>query len=91
MATIRISEADAIRDLPSLLAHVRAGGEVLIEDAVAPAVVLRPASVPPRRSLEECIALLPVSSSAVIDEDFARDVAAAVAAHREPLSPPAWD
>jgi hypothetical protein len=25
-----------------------------------------------------------------MDEDFAGDVAAAIAAHREPLNPPAW-
>ena len=30
-------------------------------------------------------------SQTTIDEDFANDVAAAVAAHREPLNPPAWD
>jgi hypothetical protein len=33
---------------------------------------------PPRRSIEECIALLPADSPATIDEDFAGDVAAAV-------------
>ena len=50
MATIRISETEAVRA---------------------------------RRSIEECIALLPADSPATIDEDFASDVAAAVAAHRE--------
>src|SRR5260370_535566 len=45
----------------------------------------------PRRSIAECIAMLPEDSSATIDEDFARDVEEAVAAHREPLNPPAWD
>jgi hypothetical protein len=30
-------------------------------------------------------------STATVDEDFARDVEAAIAAHREPLDPPAWD
>jgi len=58
MATIRISETEAVRA---------------------------------RRSIEECIALLPADSPATIDEDFASDVAAAVAAHREPLNPPASD
>jgi hypothetical protein len=53
------------------------------------AVLRTPA--PPRRSIEECIALLPEDSTATIDEDFARDVQEAVAAHREPLNPPAWD
>jgi prevent-host-death family protein len=89
MATIRISEAEAVRDLPGLLARVRAGEEIVIESGTAPVIVLRSAS--PRRSIEECIALLPEDSTATIDEDFARDVQEAVAAHREPLNPPAWD
>ena len=37
------------------------------------------------------IALLPADSTATIDPDFAKDVEAAIAAHREPLEPPAWD
>jgi len=90
MATIHISEADAARDFAGLLARVRAGAEVVIEDAASPAVVLR-MPAPPRRSIEECIALLSADSTATIDEDFASDVAAAVAVHREPLNPPAWD
>lgn len=92
MATIRISEAEAIRDITGLLARAHTGEEIIIEkDAASPAVVLRQAAAPLRRSIEESIALLPADSTAVIDEDFANDVAAAIAAHREPLDPPAWD
>jgi antitoxin (DNA-binding transcriptional repressor) of toxin-antitoxin stability system len=90
MATIHISEADAARDFAGLLARVRAGAEIVIESGTAPVAVLR-APAPLRRSIEECIALLPEDSAATIDEDFARDVQEAVAAHREPLNPPAWD
>lgn len=90
MATIRISEAEAARDFAGLLARVRAGAEVVIESGFSAVAVLR-APAPPRRSIEECIALLPPDSTATIDEDFANDVAAAVAAHREPLNPPASD
>jgi antitoxin (DNA-binding transcriptional repressor) of toxin-antitoxin stability system len=90
MAVIHISESEAVRDFAGLLARVRAGAEVVIEDGALPvAVVHTPA--PPRRSIAECIAMLPENSSAIIDEDFARDVAEAVEAHREPLNPPAWD
>jgi antitoxin (DNA-binding transcriptional repressor) of toxin-antitoxin stability system len=90
MATIHISEAEAARDFAGLLARVRAGAEIVIESGTHPvAVIHKP--VPPRRSIEECIALLPEDSPATIDEDFARDVEEAVAAHREPLNPPAWD
>ncbi len=90
MATIHISAAEGARDFTALLAQVRAGAEVIIEDgSITVAVLHTPA--PPRRSIEECIALLPEDSPATIDEDFARDVAEAVATHREPLNPPAWD
>ncbi len=90
MAVIHVSEADAARDFAGLLARVRAGAEIVIESDAAPVAVLR-TPAPPRRSIEECIALLPEDSTATIDEDFARDVQEAVAAHREPLNPPAWD
>jgi hypothetical protein len=69
---------------------VRAGVEVIIEDGALTVAVLR-TPAPPRRSIEECIALLPEDSAATIDEDFARDVAEAVAAHRAPLNPPVRD
>jgi antitoxin (DNA-binding transcriptional repressor) of toxin-antitoxin stability system len=90
MATIHISEADAARDFAGLLARVRAGAEIVIESDAVPVAVLRP-PVPPRRSIEECIALLPEDSTVTIDEDFARDVQEAVATHREPLNPPTWE
>jgi antitoxin (DNA-binding transcriptional repressor) of toxin-antitoxin stability system len=90
MATIHISATEAARDFAELLARVRAGAEVVIEDGPLTVAVLH-APTPPRRSIEECIALLPEDSPATIDEDFARDVEGAVAAHREPLNPPAWD
>ena len=90
MATIHISEADAVRDIAGLLARVQLGEEIVIESGTSPAAVLRMAA-PPRRSIEECIALLPADSTATIDEDFASDVAAGINAHREPLNPPAWD
>jgi antitoxin (DNA-binding transcriptional repressor) of toxin-antitoxin stability system len=87
---IHISDADAARDFGSLLDYVQAGTEVVIEQEDRPAAVIRPAE-PIRRTISECIALLPQDSKAVIDADFARDVKAAVESHREPLEPPAWD
>jgi antitoxin (DNA-binding transcriptional repressor) of toxin-antitoxin stability system len=78
---IHISEAEAANDFAGLLGRVRAGVEIVIESGKLPVAVIH-APVPPRRSISECIALLP---------DFARDVEAAVESHREPLEPPAWD
>jgi antitoxin (DNA-binding transcriptional repressor) of toxin-antitoxin stability system len=87
---IHISEADAARDFAELLARVRTGAEVVIESGKLPVAVIH-APAPPRRSISECIALLPEDSTATIDADFAKDVEAAVESHREPLEPPAWD
>ena len=90
MATIRISEAEAIRDFAGLMTHVRLGTEVVIENDERAVAVVRPAtpSAGPGRLLSEMIAAAESrGSTAVIDDDFASDVAAAIAAHREPPNP----
>ena len=69
---------------------MRAGAEIVIESGKLPVAVIH-APTPPRRSISECIALLPEDSPAVMDADFAKDVEAAVESHREPLEPPSWD
>jgi antitoxin (DNA-binding transcriptional repressor) of toxin-antitoxin stability system len=87
-----ISEEEAANNFALVLARVRAGAEVIIESESGnlPVAVVH-APEPPRRTISECIALLPGDSTAVMDADFARDVEAAVESHREPLQPPAWD
>jgi len=87
---IHISDAEAASDFASLLERVRAGAEIVIEHGAQPVAVLH-AAEPVRRTISECIALLPEDSLAKIDPDFAKDVQAAVQSHREPLNPPAWD
>jgi antitoxin (DNA-binding transcriptional repressor) of toxin-antitoxin stability system len=87
---IRISEAEAASNFASLLARVRAGAEIVIEHDKEPVAVLRAPS-PMRRTISECIALLPEDSTATIDEDFAKDIKAVVASPQEPLEPPTWE
>jgi antitoxin (DNA-binding transcriptional repressor) of toxin-antitoxin stability system len=87
---IHISEAEVASKFASLMARVRAGAEVVIENDARPVAVLHPAE-PVRRTISECIAVLPEDSTATIDPDFAKDVEAAIESHREPLNPPAWD
>ncbi len=88
---IHISEEEAAAtNVAALLALVRAGGEVIIGNGLRPVAVLHPAEPVPR-TISECIALLPEDSTATVDPDFARDVAAAARGHREPLNPPTWD
>lgn len=87
---IHISDKEAANDFPSLLDRVRNGAEIVIEHDARPVAVVRSAE-PVRRTISECIALLPEDSTATIDPDFARDVEAAVESHREPLNPPEWE
>jgi antitoxin (DNA-binding transcriptional repressor) of toxin-antitoxin stability system len=89
MATIHISDLNEVRDLSALLDRVRQGDEIVFTDGEREVAVLH-APMPPRRTIDECIALLP-EDSPVVDEDFARDVAAAVEWHREPLDSSRWD
>jgi antitoxin (DNA-binding transcriptional repressor) of toxin-antitoxin stability system len=87
---LHISEADLAKDVRSVMQRVQTGAEVVIERDAQPVAVIRPPE-PVRRKISECIAHLPADSTATIDADFEKDVEAAVAAHREPLEPPAWD
>ena len=90
MEPLHISEGELARDLRLILRQVETGAEVIIERDAQPVAVIRP-SEPVRRKISECIALMPADSTATIDPDFAKDVETAVAVHREPLEPPAWD
>jgi antitoxin (DNA-binding transcriptional repressor) of toxin-antitoxin stability system len=88
---LHISESEATAtDLATLLARVRAGVEIVIERDRLAIAILHPAESA-RRTISECIALLPEDSSATIDPDFAKDVDAAAQSNREPLTPPTWD
>jgi len=89
--TIRVSEAEAANDFPSLLARVRAGAEVVIERDAEAVAVIRPAA-PHIRLLSESLRLAKErGSNATLDDGFGRDLEAVVSSHLEPLTPPAWD
>lgn len=88
---IHVSEAEAASDFASLLDRVRAGAEIVIEHDARPVAIVRSAE-PQVRSLSESLRLAREHGSTVtLDPEFAKDVEAAVASHREPLSPPEWD
>jgi antitoxin (DNA-binding transcriptional repressor) of toxin-antitoxin stability system len=91
---IHISDAEAASDFASLLAHVRAGAEVVIEHDARPVAVLH-AAEPLRRTISECIALgktheEETGEAPVLDADFAEDVEEIVR-NRKPWNPPAWE
>jgi len=94
MATIHISEADAARDFAGLMAKVRAGAEIVIENGSHPPAVLHSA-VPVPRTISESIEIArkheqETGEAPVLDADFADDVAEIIR-NRKPWNPPAWD
>jgi antitoxin (DNA-binding transcriptional repressor) of toxin-antitoxin stability system len=94
MATIHISATEAARDFAALLARVRAGAEVVIEDGPLTVAVLH-APTPPRRSISESIALAEARSKElgykpVMDADFAADMEEIIR-NRKPRDTSAWD
>jgi antitoxin (DNA-binding transcriptional repressor) of toxin-antitoxin stability system len=95
MAQVHISEAEAARDFHAVLARVREGAEVVIEQDHRPVAVIR-APEGPGRPIAECIAIAKayeerLGYAPVPDPDFARDVQEGIDAHREPLDVSMWD
>jgi antitoxin (DNA-binding transcriptional repressor) of toxin-antitoxin stability system len=91
---IRVSEMDAASDFASLMARVRSGAEIIIENGERPVAVLH-AAEPVRRTLSECIALAKsreeeTGKAPVLDPDFAKDVEEIIG-RRKPWNPPAWE
>jgi len=95
MATIHVSEDEAIRDFPSLLARAYLGVEIVIEKESAPPIVLRNAAEPRGRLLSESIALAnehtrQTGSEPIMDAAFAADLEHIIA-NRKPRDTSAWD
>lgn len=93
--TVRITEAELVRDVRAVLEKVEQGGEVIIEraDHRPLAVIKRPQPV--GRKISECIALAKayeekLGCTPAPDADFARDVQEGIDAHREPIRN-VWD
>lgn len=87
---IRISEAEAASDFPSVLARVRAGTEFVIERDANAVAVIRPVA-PQVRLLSESLRMARERrSNAVLDGDFGRDLEQVIRSHDKPLDPPAW-
>jgi antitoxin (DNA-binding transcriptional repressor) of toxin-antitoxin stability system len=95
MAVIHIPENEAARDLPGLLARVRAGEEIVIEKEASPSVVLRVAVEPRGRLLSESIALAEAHAKELgyepsMDPEFAADLEEIIR-NRKPRDTSAWD
>ena len=91
---IRISEAEAASDFTTLMARVRAGAKIIIENGSKPVAVLHSAE-PVRRTISDCIALAKAHEEEtgkvpILDADFADDMEQIIS-HRKTWNPPAWE
>jgi len=94
--TIRVTEDELVSDIRSVLARVQEGDEVIVEQDHRAVAVIKTPPQGPGRKLSESIILAKayeekLGYAPVADQDFARDVQAAVDSRREPFHPPAWD
>ena len=89
--TVHMTEAELTRNLHAILAKVRQGVEVVIEQDSLPVAVLKSPQVKGRSISEVIDALETSGANAVVDEDYARDVEAGISAHRQPWNPQSWE
>lgn len=91
MAVLHMTEAEVVKDIAAVLAQVRQGVEIVVEqDHHAVAVIKR--STPVGKMISDVIADLKArGSNAVMDEEFARDIEEGIKAQRQPWNPPSWD
>lgn len=91
MGTLRITEAELARDIHTVLAQVRLGVEVIVEQDNRTVATIRPPSRS-GRSISACIASAHASGSkATLDEGFGADVEAGIEERSQPWNPPSWD
>lgn len=91
MATVYMNEGDVARDLHAVLAKVKQGIEVVIEQDHRPVAVLR-AQQRSGRPVTEILADAQRRNSGVtLDPDFGDDMNEVIASHQRPWSPPSWD
>lgn len=92
MATIHIPESEAARNFAAVMAHVRAGSEVVIESGSDPVAVIQPTVKRPGLLLSEILARMKARGSTLtLDGDFGHDLEEVITSHNEPLNPPEWD
>lgn len=90
--TLRITEAELARDIPGVLAKVREGAEVIVEQDHRPVAVIKT----PNRSGKPITEILREArqrnSTVTLDEDFGADLEEIISRYqREPWNPPSWD
>ena len=91
MATVYMGEGDVARDLHAVLAKVKQGVEVVIEQDHRPVAVLRAQQRSGRPILEILAEAERRNATVTLDSDFGDDMKAVIASQQEPWNPPSWD
>jgi antitoxin (DNA-binding transcriptional repressor) of toxin-antitoxin stability system len=89
--TVRITETELARDTHAVLAKVRDGVEVIVEQDHHPVAVIKTPHGS-GRLLSEAIALAEArDSAATLDEGFMKDVEEGIAKRSQPWNPSTWE
>ena len=92
MITVRISEAELVRDVRAVLEKVQQGSEVIVEreDHRPVATISLPRGS--RRPITEILREAKQRNSTVtFDEDFGKDLEEIITHGQQPWNPPSWD
>jgi antitoxin (DNA-binding transcriptional repressor) of toxin-antitoxin stability system len=91
MATIRITEAELARDAYGVLARLRDGVEIVVEQDNRPVAVIRPPESSGRQISEILRDARKRNSTVTLDSEFGKDLEAIIARHDQPWNPPSWE
>jgi antitoxin (DNA-binding transcriptional repressor) of toxin-antitoxin stability system len=91
METVRISEAELVRDLHAILAKVQEGVEVIVEQDHRPVAVIRQAQRSGRPISQILQQARERKSTVTLDPDFGKDMESIIASDQQPWNPPSWD
>ncbi|HEY3823085.1 MAG TPA: hypothetical protein VGL82_00935 [Bryobacteraceae bacterium] len=90
--TVRITEAELARDVRGVLKKVEQGSQVIIEqDDHRPVAVIHSLHRSGRPITEILDEARKRNSTAMLDEDFGKDLEEVIASHQQPWQPPSWD
>lgn len=90
MSIIRLTDAELARDVHAVLEKVQEGVEIILEQGQRPVAIIKASTTAGRMLSEVRADLRARSSTAVIDDDFARDIEAGIRANRQPWKPLHW-
>lgn len=91
MITVRMNEAEVVKNMSAVLAKVRQGVEIVVEQNHQTVAIIRPPQQSGRPISEILHEAKRRNSTVTLDEEFSKDLEEIIASHQEPWNPPSWD